>query len=276
MRLGIFSKIFVRATLDEALDAVLEHGFDTVQFNLASAGLPSMPASLSAPDCGRIANAFQRRGIENAVLSGTFNIIHPDMRQREAGFLSFGVLASCARHLGTTMLSVSTGTRNAGDMWAKHPDNGSPEVWKEMVESMARLAAIAEEHAVTIAFEPEQANVVDSAQRARALMDTLRSERVKVLMDAANLLNPGNEARQQAVLREAFELLGDDVVIAHAKEYSPGGQLGGLALGRGSVDFPLYFSLLRQTMRPVPVIMHGFDEVEVSESRRYLMRLSCG
>ena len=47
MRLGIFAKIFARSTLEGIFDAVREHGLDCVQFNLACAGLPTLPAEIA-------------------------------------------------------------------------------------------------------------------------------------------------------------------------------------------------------------------------------------
>jgi len=43
MQIGIFAKTFVRSTLEATLDAVVGHGIGYVQFNMACAGLPSMP-----------------------------------------------------------------------------------------------------------------------------------------------------------------------------------------------------------------------------------------
>ena len=43
MQLGIFAKTFTRPTFEESLDAVVEHGLKQVQFNLSTAGLPTLP-----------------------------------------------------------------------------------------------------------------------------------------------------------------------------------------------------------------------------------------
>ena len=270
MKLGIFTKTFARPTLGETLDAVIGHGIAHVQFNLVSASLASMPSLLTEAQCDGIRHEFERRGLIIAVLSATFNIIHPDKEVRRNGFHGLALLARSARRLGTETLSVSTGTRDREDMWRKHPENEGEDAWREMLDAMSRIAAIAEEHHVTIAFEPEQANIVDSAKKARTLIDALQSRNVKVLIDAANLLNRSNLHQQDRVLKEAFDLLGGDIVIAHAKEFSVDGRLGGVALGRGVVDFPLYVSLLRSTGYRNPLIMHGFPEEAVPESLAYL------
>jgi sugar phosphate isomerase/epimerase len=258
MRLGIFSKIFPRASLGETLDAVRSLGISSVQFNGPGEG---------------IREEFERRQIKIEVLSATFNIIHPDPKARRVGFERFATLASSAKELDASILSVCTGTYDLEDMWRKHPKNESSEAWREMVTAMAKLATIAEEHDVTIAFEPEQANVIDSASKARALLDALQSRRVKVLMDAANLLTISNLAQQEWVLKEAFELVGYDIAAAHAKEFSADGTLGQAAIGRGVVDFPLYVSLLGDAGFQNSLIMHGFLESEARESTAYLSQL---
>ena len=270
MRPGIFTKVFIRPTLGDVLDAVASHGIEVVQFNLASAALPSLPEELTDDQCATIRGEFERRRIIPAILSATFNIIHPSLAAREAGFHSFEVLACAARRIGAEILSVSTGTLDAHDMWRKHPGNDSPEAWREMVDSVGKLTSIAAKYRVTVAFEPEQGNIVDTPRKARLLLDTVGSAQLRVVIDAANLLNLSNLALQDGVLREAFEILGQDIVAAHAKEFSADGKLGGRALGRGNVNFPLYLSLLRQMGTPVPVILHGFAEDEVEESLEYL------
>ena len=255
VQLGVFSKTFPRPSLGETLDAVQKLGIDQVQLN-----------TTPPTNCRQ---EFASRGLTLAVLSATFNIIHPDQEMRRAGSARFDELARMATRLGAQTLSVCTGTRDPDDMWRKHPENDSADAWHEMLSAMSELAKIAEEHNITIAFEPEQANVVNSAQKARALLDALQSNNVKVLIDAANLLTVENLSEQDRVLRDAFDLLGTDIVVAHAKEFSQDGKLGNARLGSGAVNFGLYTSLLRELGRPIALIMHGFGEKDAEESRRY-------
>ena len=60
-------------------------------------------------------------------------------------------------------------------MWRAHPDNNTPEAWRDLVESMKQALAVAEEYGVVLALEPEVANVIDSAQKARRLLDEMQS-----------------------------------------------------------------------------------------------------
>ena len=62
MRLGIFAKTFSRPTVEGVFDAVREHGLNCVQFNMACAGLPSLPDHIApSRDCslfGKVRESF--------------------------------------------------------------------------------------------------------------------------------------------------------------------------------------------------------------------------
>jgi sugar phosphate isomerase/epimerase len=270
MKIGIFAKTFVRKTLDEALDAVAAHGIQSVQFNMACAGLPSMPDEMSVDLAERIRAAHAARVIEMAAVSGTFNMIHPDTAVREAGLRRLGVLAGAARAMGTVLITLCTGSRDAQDMWRRHPDNDLPDAWRDLTASLGRALAIAEQHDVTLGFEPEVANVIDTAEKGRRLLDEMRSPRLKVVFDAANLFRAGDLARMPRVLGEAFDQLGEDIVLAHAKDLSRDGEAGHQAAGTGLLDYDLYLKLLREHGYTGPLVLHGLEESQVGAAVSFL------
>ena len=51
---------------------------------------------------------------------------------------------------------------------------------------MAEAVEIAEAQGATLVFEPEVNNVVDSAQKARCLLDEVQSKHLQVVIDGAN------------------------------------------------------------------------------------------
>jgi sugar phosphate isomerase/epimerase len=273
MDFGIFAKIFVRPSLGEVLGAVVDRGLRYVQFNLSSAGLPTLPAELPDTRCKAIREEFEKRGLTMTAISGTFNIIHPDPRARAQGLERLRVVARASKVLGTDLITLSTGTRNTEDLWSGHPENDSTAAWQDMLASMEQIARVGEDFGVRFAFEPEQANVVNSARKARELLDTLKSRCVGVLIDPANLLNLENMHISREVLSEALALVGGEIMLAHAKDISATGLLGNMALGKGVLDFEHYFRLLKSAGYKLPVIAHGFSEAEVAESFDYLQRL---
>src|SRR5262249_14814870 len=166
MDIGIFAKTFPRKTLDATLDAVRAHGLKYVQFNMACVGLPSLPEEIHGGLRERIRRAFSVRGLRMAAVSGTFNMIHPDGARRVDGLRRLEVLACACHDMGTSILTLCTGTRDPDDMWRGHPDNDTSEAWRDLLASMRTAGQIAEENSLTLAFEPEVANVVDSAGKA--------------------------------------------------------------------------------------------------------------
>ncbi len=53
--------------------------------------------------------------------------------------------------------------------------------------------------------------------------------------------------RQHEILDEAFQLLGDRIGLAHAKDLSQDGEAGHEAAGTGLLDYDYYLQLLQQS-----------------------------
>jgi sugar phosphate isomerase/epimerase len=267
--LGIFAKTFPRPTLEENLDAVRDHRLGVVQYNLACADLPSLPDRIEPRLAQRIGAAAASRRIAIAAVSGTFNMIDPIPRRRAAGMRRLGQLAGACALLGTNIITLCTGTRDPDDMWRGHPANGCPDAWADLLRAMEQALVLAEEHDLWLAIEPETANVVDSPARARRLLDELRSPRLKIVIDPANLFHVEDLPQQRAILDAAFDLLGADIVLAHAKDVRVvGGAIHHVAAGTGVLDYQHYLTLLRHL--PVPLIIHGLAETEVARTLAFL------
>ena len=268
MRLGIFAKTFPRSSLEETLDAVRAHRMGCVQFNMSCAGLPTLPEEIPPDLIDRIREEMNKRDLRMSAVSGTFNMIHPDPGKRRDYLRRLRVLAGACGRLGTSVITLCTGTRDPKDMWRYHPENATPEAWRDLLASVEQSVRVAEVHEVTLAFEPEVNNVVDSAKRGRLLLDEMQSSRLKVVIDAANLFRAGELAHSDEVLDEAFELLGEDIVIAHAKDVKNTGEV--VAAGLGDLDYDRYLWSLRAAGFDGPLILHGLEESEVEGSVAFL------
>ncbi|TGW05439.1 sugar phosphate isomerase/epimerase, partial [Mesorhizobium sp. M2D.F.Ca.ET.145.01.1.1] len=96
MRLGIFAKTFPGTDPAVVLAAVKQAGYETTQFNLACAGLPSMPDAVPADAVAAIRAAVRSSGVSLAALSGTYNMAHPDRTVRDEGLRRLGVVIDTA------------------------------------------------------------------------------------------------------------------------------------------------------------------------------------
>jgi sugar phosphate isomerase/epimerase len=263
IQIGILLGTFGRGTLEARLDAVKACSLECVQVSLDCAGLSAMPDEIPPDVAGRIRREATARGITIAAVQGTFNMSHPDAEQRETGLRRLRVLAEACPQLGTSKIHLCTGTRDRNNMWRRHPDNDSPAAWRDMAACVREASDIARQARVVLAFEPEVNNVVDSAQKARRLLDEIGSPFLKVTIDPANIFHAGELPRMRDILDEAFALVGKDVVLAHAKDLDHDGDAGHLAAGQGKLDYDRYLSLLRTCRYRGPLLLHGLSEAQV-------------
>jgi sugar phosphate isomerase/epimerase len=186
------------------------------------------------------------------------------------------VLASACRWLGTRLITLCTGTLDPENMWRWHPGNVSRDAWDRLVQAMRRIARIADRYEVTLGVEPEVSNVINSACKARRLLDEVGSPWVKIVIDPANLFRGGELPRMREILDEAFELLGPDIVLAHGKDLDRDGAAGDVPAGQGLLDYDLYLRLLRAHGYAGPLILHGLGEHAVAGSVDFVRRKLAG
>jgi sugar phosphate isomerase/epimerase len=259
----LLATTFTTGTLEARLDAAKSYGLACAQVSMECANLPAMPDQIPPELPGRIRREAAARGITIGSVQGTFNMCHPDAGYRRTGLRRLQVLAEACPQIGTSSIHVCTGTRDPNNMWRRHPDNDLPQSWQDMAACMREATDIARQANVVLAFEPEVNNVVDSARKARRLLDEIGSPHLKVTMDPANIFHAGELPRMKEMLDEAFALVGKDIVLAHAKDLDHDGDAGHKAAGQGVLDYNRYLSLLRTYGFKGPLFLHGLSEAQV-------------
>jgi sugar phosphate isomerase/epimerase len=260
MELGIFAKTFSGTTPESVLRQTSETGFAVVQYNMACSGLPSMPDAISAEAVDAVSAASHKEGVRLVAVSGTYNMAHPDQAVRAKGLKRLETLAASCAGLGTNLITLCTGTRDADDQWCFHPDNNTEPAWHDLLAEMEKAIRIADTHNVYLGIEPELANVVNSAAKARRMIDSLGSDRVKIVLDPANLFEVEPIVTQRSIVAEAIDLLGDRIVMGHAKDRTASGDF--VAAGTGVLDYPHYIKAMNGIRFSGPLITHGLSAAE--------------
>ena len=253
MRVGVFAKTFAGRDPMTVLAASAAAGFQGVAYNMACSGLAAMPERISDAEIAAVVAASKATGQEVLSLSGTYNMIHPDPAVRLQGHARLEVLAAAARSMGTTLITLCTGTRDAVDPWRWHPDNRSAEAWGDLMQSFEVAVQVAERNDIYLGMEPELGNVVYGAEAARRLLDEVGSDRIRIVLDPANLFEVSDDPGE--VIAEAVDLLGSDIAMAHAKDRDPQG--GFTVAGCGVVDFKRFIAALRAVGFDGPLVAHG-------------------
>lgn len=272
MQVGVFAKTFPGSEPAGVLAAVRDAGFAVTQFNLACAGLPSMPDAVPDDAINAIAAASSASGVALVALSGTYNMAHPDRAVRDDGLRRLGVVIEAAASLSVPLVTLCTGTRNPDDLWAYHPDNADPEAWADMAGEMEKALGLAERHGVDLGIEPEQANIVTSAADAMRLIAEMGSKRLRVVLDPANLFEQASEAQARAIVAAAVERTAGHVAMAHAKDRFADGRFA--TAGHGVVDFPDFVTSLKASGFDGPLVTHGLSAEEAPRIARFLKGLA--
>jgi sugar phosphate isomerase/epimerase len=268
---AIFGKTYTRPTVSEVLAAAAEDGFSGVQFNLVSAHIPSLPDHLPEGLAEKIGDCAQKMGIRIAALSGTYNMAHPDPLMRTASRPKFLNVVEAARRMGAPVVTLCTGSRDASDMWKPHPDNASDAAWVDLRKELEFALSAAEAANIKLGIEPEPGNVVRDAKTAYKLLVQVSSSRLGIVLDAANLLSPQTLALQDSVIQEATDLLGDQVLVAHAKDIDAAGQV--VAAGEGAVHLLKFVTALRAAGFHGALIGHGFGAEKARSVAKFLFGL---
>jgi sugar phosphate isomerase/epimerase len=270
--LGLLSPEFPGSSLEENLSAMSRSGATGVQFDLVNAVGDTFPAEFRDDEVKAVRDGFARHGLELSALSGTYNLIDPNPLKREAGARALDRLIAAAPRYGAKVVTLCTGSRDPESMWRRHEDSDSPEAWADLLVTVERAVRTAEDHGIVLGVETEVGNSVNTVRKARTLLDTIGSPALKIIMDGANIFQKGELPRMREKLDEAFELLGADIVLAHAKDLDRDGEAGHVAAGHGKLDYPRYLKLLQESGYDGAIILHALKPEQAEDRLDFVRR----
>lgn len=267
-------------TADALFSRIRELGFGALQFafssisetNFAPSGQIEIPKQIPYIAVVAADRAAGKYDLPIEVVNGTFNMAHPDPAVRAEGLRRFAILTEASAALGAKYISLCSGSRNPDHLWTWSVDNDTAEAWDNMYETMEKAVELAEKAGLTLAIESEAANVIDTPENARRLLDAIGSNHLKMILDCANLFHRGTAHREnvQIVLANAFEKFGDDIVIAHGKDIREGDGIDFCGTGLGIVDFAYTATMLETVGYTGDMFLHGiYEESDMVRAREY-------
>jgi sugar phosphate isomerase/epimerase len=262
MEIGFFSPEIEGDSVLSVFEQGSRLGFTQVQYSFQTSHGEEMPAQFFPDELDKIREASRQCHITIAAVNGTFNMIDPDKKRRMEYTGRFEKIAEACKLLDSKIVTLCTGSRHPESGWIYHPDSAGDDAWEDLMETTRRLIPIAEKYDIYLGVETEASNVVFTPERTRRYLDETGSDRLKVIMDCANLFPAGAASKEnvQPVIRRAFDLLGKDIILAHGKDIHASDSVSFAAPGRGIVDYDFYFSLLRQYEYNKPLILHGIHD----------------
>ena len=234
--------------------------------------MATLPDSVDEETLLTVRALAKKYGITLDALSGTFNMIDPDVDARTRGCRQFETQCRAARLLGIPIVTLCTGSRHPTNKWAWHEDNLTEAAWSDLMRSTEQILRSAQDNGIILGVETEASNIICTPEKARRYLDDVGSPNLKIIMDGANLFRPEQVPRMAEILEEAFDALGKDIVLAHAKDFSLGQDIDFVAAGEGELDFPLYIRLLKQCGYGGPLVLHGLAQSQIEKSVAFLKR----
>jgi sugar phosphate isomerase/epimerase len=140
-----------------------------------------------------------------------------------------------------------------------------------MAREMEKALQFAEHHGVDLGIEPEQANIVTSADDAMRLIGEMGSKRLRIVLDPANLFEQANTEEARAIVAAAVERTAGHVSLAHAKDRFADGRFA--TAGQGVVDFADFIARLKANSFDGPLVTHGLSAEEAPGVARLLKGL---
>lgn len=276
MNIGIRMHDAAPGTLRERAGFIREQGFQCVHLALSKTIDPKLMEPAAATP-GLAAQVKHDLGdIDLAVLGCYLNLTHPDEAAYRDILKKYRAHIQLARWMNAGCVGTETGNPNAGYTYDPAHSH-TPEALEMFIRRVDPVVACAEHFGVTLAIEPVYTHIVHDGKAARKVLDAIQSDNLKIILDPVNLLHTDNVDRRDEVIREAIDLLGEDVVIIHMKDYqrSESG-LKSMACGLGEMD---YTDILRFAKHQKPFIQMTLEDTKpdnAEAARLYLEQLAEG
>jgi L-ribulose-5-phosphate 3-epimerase len=274
MNLGVRAHDIGTLSVEELAEKVAEKGFSAVQLALAKA-LVGVNSELGAQSPGMakyIGNTFAKNNVQIAVLGCYINPVDPDLEFRRKSLDRFKEHIRYARDYGCSIVATETGSFNSD--YSFHPDNHSEKGFQTIVESIKELVEEAEKFGVIVGVEAVTKYTINSPKTMKRLLDAIPSNNLQVVFDPVNVLDMDNYKNQDEVIKEAFELFGDRIVIIHAKDFSvEEGEVKTVPVGKGSLNYELILKELKQRKPYINVLMEDTRDPYLDDSAKYLREI---
>ncbi|WP_105565808.1 sugar phosphate isomerase/epimerase family protein [Microbacterium halophytorum] len=294
IQVGIFSGYFPY-DLETTATKIRDLGFNTVQLDLHFKDIDLSDGQLTAEKGKRVRDVFRDHDLPICAISAYTNMIHPDEDVRKKNVERVKEILRHAREFGTPYVITETGTMNPESEWAGHPDNRSEAAYDLARETLADFAQTAWDHGATFLMETYVNNVIGSVREAARAFHDVNHPGLELLMDPTNFFEVHNIGDQKGTLDEMFDVLGDRVRVAHAKDvklagadksekhadigdddalashtFRGVGEIELPAAGLGSMDYDHYVTRLAERSPNVPLIIEHLDESDVPRAKKFI------
>lgn len=251
LNLGIVTRSFPNWSVEDCAARMADLGFACTELCFTFSDLSGWNyngcgdlSALTPSAVEKAAQAFRSRGIELTSVGAFSNLMEKDPEQLEKNFACFARYIDIAADLGIPYVSTENGFV-PGHRGVQTDTFESDFIFFR--DHMCRLADMAAEKGVSIAFEPCTLDLTPSAKRTRDFLNQCGRDNLRILLDPANLIANSDE-------EDMFKYLSDRVAYFHGKDRHVNDTYG-CNLGDGEIDWVRFFRLYHEKNDNTPFIL---------------------
>lgn len=259
-------------TLEERAKTAKEEGFSCVHLALQKVikGVTFDDAAMTEGLAMHVKRVFASNDLDVAVLGCYLNLAHPDSEKLAEIQSRYYANIRVASLSGACMVGTETGAPNAA--YKYEPACHGKEALDTFIRNLVPVLQCAEQYGVTLAIEPVWNHIVWNADRAKEVLDAVKSHNLRIIFDPVNLLSVENVDQKEMVIGHAMDVLCDRIAMVHIKDYIRGdGKLISVAAGTGEMNYREILSFLKARKPYVMATLEDTNDHNVAASRQYIL-----
>ena len=273
LRLGIRGHDMEEAPFEEWVANIKKKGFCCTQLALKKA-IHDFNVNNEALTPGMamyMRQVFAENKVDVSVLGCYLNMADPNKERLKKTMDTYRANIRFAALLGCGMVGTETGAVN--EEYKYEPANHTDEALEIFIENCREIVNYAESMGVIFAIEPVYNHIVYDCKRARKVLDAINSPNLQIIFDPVNIISVDNYKNQDAILEEAFELLKDDIIAIHSKDFViEDNKVISKITGQGILNYDLLMKLVKKNKPLVHVLLEGTKPENVESAKEYVIR----
>lgn len=271
MNIGIRLHDTRPGTLRERLGFAAAQGFRCVQLAMGKAvpgfQMNAAPELLTEDLAAEVREELGNAGVSCAVLGCYLKLAAADEETAQEVREIYRAHLRFAAQIGALCVGTETPPAEGPEGKACRTE----EAYHLFLNRMRPLVQAAEELGVTLAVEPVCTHIIHDADRAVRMLEDLKSDRVKIILDAVNLIDTEHVDGAGELVRDAVRKLGGQVCVLHMKDYLPQPEAvrpRPVPCGQGEMDYRALLELARE--RELPMLLENTAHDNAEETRLWL------
>ena len=219
-----------------------------------------------------IKNVFARNQVDIAVLGCYLNLATPNPEQLKKITNRYMAHIRFASWLGCGVVGTETGAPN--ETYSFVPQCHGEEALQTFITNLRPIVKYAEQMGVVMAIEPVWKHIVCTPGRARRVLDEIASPNLQIILDPVNLLDFCNYQDQEAIVKEAIEVLGPDVAMVHLKDFMPvDGKLEAMGCGQGMMKYEAVLKFIKERKPYIHVTLETTKPENNQQVKAHILEL---